>query len=269
MAGGRTLDPDGNLWDLIAVELRRQRELHGDSLAAIGALWGRERSTVAHVENGRAHLQEAHAVKLDERWETRNLFKRLVRFAKAGHEKEWFQAHLEFEAKAVELRIWEIHFIPGIVQIEGYIRGALEAAALGDVEEAVALRLRRQEALFGRKNPPLIWIYLDQAVLERPVGGREVMREQLARLLELSRLPNVSIRVVPLSAGAHVGLDGSFKIMTTDTDSVYVEACGGGRLVHEANEIRSFRVRFDRISDRAHRVDESIALIKELTEGLT
>lgn len=269
MPGGRTLDPDGNLWDLIAVELRRQREQHGDSLAAIGELWGRERSTVAHVENGRAHLQEAHAVKLDERWDTRGLFKRLVRFAKAGHEKEWFQAHLEFEAKAVELRIWELHWIPGIVQIEGYIRGALESSGLQDVDEHVAVRLKRQEALFGRKIQPLIWIYLDQSVIERPVGGPAVLTEQLARLLELLQLPNVSIRVMPTSVGAHVGLDGSFKIMTTDADSVYVEACGGGRLVEEAREVRSYRVRFDRIGDRAHRVDESTALIKQVMEGLT
>lgn len=265
---GRSLDPDGNLWDLIAFELRRQREARGDSLATIGMLIDRDRSAVAHVESGRVKLQEAHAKKIDDEWSTGGMFRRLVRFAKAGHDKEWFQAHLDLEARASELRIWELSWIPGLLQTEGYVRAAVKAAGVEDVDAHVARRVRRQETL-NRKPRPLVWVCLDQGVIEQPVGSAEVMREQLALLLELAQLPNITIRVMPRSVGAHVGRDGSFKIMTVGgADVAYTEASEGGRLAPDATDVRSFRVRFDRIGDRALPIDDSISLITQTMEGL-
>jgi hypothetical protein len=213
MPASRQLDPDGNLWDFIAVELRRERTAHGDSLAALGDLWDRDRSAVAHVERGDSKLQEAHAVKLDTRYDTGGRFVRLVRFARQGHDKEWFQAHLELEARATELHIWELQWVPGIVQTEDYIRAVIESAGTRvDIDAEIASRRQRQEKLFGREDPPLTWVMLDQGVVETPVGGAAVQRAQLAALLELAQRPYVTIRVMPRSVGAHVGRDGSFKI---------------------------------------------------------
>ena len=111
-------------------------------------------------------------------------------------------------------------------------------------------------------------VFLDQGVLDQPVGGPAIMRAQLAAILEQAQRPNTTFRVVPRSVGAHLGRDGSFKIMTLGhSDVAYTEACGGGRLVMDGTEVRSFRVRFDRISDRALPVDASIELIKRVMEG--
>ena len=110
---------------------------------------------------------------------------------------------------------------------------------------------------------------LDQGVIDQPVGSPEIMHEQLAHLVEMARLPNVSVRVAPRGIGAHPGRDGSFKIMTVgDSDIAYTEACGGGRLVADATEVRSFRVRFDQIGDRALPVDASLDLIQRTMEEL-
>jgi hypothetical protein len=128
--------------------------------------------------------------------------------------------------------------------------------------------MKRQEAL-SSTPPPQVWIMLDQGVIDQPVGSPKIMYEQLARLLELARLPNISVRVVPRNIGGHPGRDGSFKIMTVDgADVAYTEACGGGRLVVDGTEVRSFRVRFDRIGDRALSVDASIGLIQQVMEEL-
>jgi hypothetical protein len=95
------------------------------------------------------------------------------------------------------------------------------------------------------------------------------MYEQLARLAELAALPNISVRIAPRTLGAHPGRDGSFKIMTVGgSDIAYTEACGGGRLAVDAADVRSFRLRFDRIGDRALPVDASTNLVQRTMEEL-
>jgi transcriptional regulator with XRE-family HTH domain len=268
MTARESLDPEGSLWDLLAVQLRRHREEHRMSGSALGALLDLDRSSVSRLESGGVKLQEKHAKAVDREWNTGDLFTSLVRFAKAGHDVEWFKAHIDMEARASELRIWELSWIPGLFQTEDYARAVVESAGLEDIDAHVLPRMKRQEAL-NRKPRPLVWIMLDHGVIDQPVGSREVMREQLTRLLELAQLPNITVRIVPRNVGAHVGRDGSFKIMTVDgSDAAYVEACGGGRLVVDSAEVRSFRVRFDRIGDRALPVDASISLIKQVMEGL-
>jgi hypothetical protein len=209
-------------------------------------------------------LQLKHAKIVDQEWDTGGLFTFLVGFAITGHDAEWFKAHAEIELRSKELRIWELSWIPGLFQTEDYARALFESASSPEVEADLAKRMKRQEVL-NRKPGPIMRVFLDQGVLDQPVGGPEVMRAQLAALLEWSQHPNITFRVVPRSVGAHMGRDGSFKIMTAGNgDIAYTEACGGGRLVMDAEEVRSFRLRFDRISDRALPVDASIDLIKRV-----
>ncbi|HEY7424203.1 MAG TPA: helix-turn-helix transcriptional regulator [Gemmataceae bacterium] len=268
MSARDTLDPDGSLWHLIAVQLRRHREERNISGAALARLLDLDRSSVSRQESGGMKLQEKHARLLDRQWRTDGLFSCLVRFAKAGHDVEWFKTHIEMEVSAAELRIWELAWVPGLFQTEAYARAVLESDGLADVEGRVAVRLKRQEAL-NRTPPPQVWIMLDQGVIDHPVGSPKIMYEQLASLVELARLPNISVRVAPRSIGAHPGRDGSFKIMTVGgADVAYTEACGGGRLVVDGTEVRSFRLRFDRIGDWALPVDASIDLIQRAMEEL-
>lgn len=213
-------------------------------------------------------LQEKHARIVDRAWDTGGLFTCLVHYARAGHDVEWFKTHLDLEAAATELRIWELSWIPGLFQTQDYIRAVIRSAGLTDIDALVAVRMKRQEAL-DRKPPPLIRVFLDQSAIDQPVGGPEVMKGQLTRLLDLAGLPHISVRIVPRNVGAHVGRDGSFKIMTVGgSEIVYTEACGGGRLVVDATEVRSFRMRFDRVSDQALPIDASISLIEEVLEEL-
>ncbi|MFP3966296.1 DUF5753 domain-containing protein [Actinomadura fulvescens] len=212
-------------------------------------------------------MLEKHARTIDREWGTAGLFGGLLRFAKEGHDREWFATHLSMEARASELRIWEALWIPGLLQTETYIRAAVEAARLPGIEDRVAVRLNRQECL-TRTPPPILRVMLDEGVIKQPVGSPEVMREQLAQLLELGRQPHISIRIVPTSVGAHVGRDGSFKILTVDgIDSAYIEASKEGRLVQDATDVRSFRLKFDNISDHALPVGASAEVIAQAMEA--
>ena len=114
----------------------------------------------------------------------------------------------------------------------------------------VARRMARQESL-TREPPPVLWVLITENVLDWPMGGPEVMREQLAHLLEVSERPNIGIRVIPKLAGAHFGVDGSLKIMTSPSgDVAYTESPGGERLVSSRLEVQPYVVRYVRVGQR-------------------
>ncbi|POM25162.1 hypothetical protein BTM25_38050 [Actinomadura rubteroloni] len=259
-------DPDSSLWDLTAVCLRQLRLTHGWSLAAVGDVIERDRSLVSYVESGDTRLRIEHAQKLDEAWNTDGLLSSMVRFAKSGHNAQWFKAHQQFQAKSTELRIWETSWVPGLFQTPEYARAVFECYGLEDIDKPLTARLKRQ-GLLDRLPRPLIWAYVYEDVIESPVGGPEVMRAQLARLLELAERPNITIRVLPRSVGATVGRDGAFMLMATaKEEQAFTEASAGGRLTDDSTDVSSLRVKFARIGDHALPVDASLRLIRESME---
>jgi DNA-binding XRE family transcriptional regulator len=265
-----SLDPDSSMWHWIAYDLHFWRTEHDLSCAQLGQHLNCARQTVSNIESGRADwkLSADQAKTLDNMWHLNGHFARLLKYARAGHDPDWFRQHLGHEAKASVLKIYELAVIPGLLQVEDYVRALFRAARHTDVEPAVESRMARQVAL-TRRNPPQTWILLDETVLLRRVGGAEVMRKQLARLLDVSELLHVTLRIVPLDAGAHVGLDGAFKVLTVGgSDMVYTEASGeAGRLSEDAQEIRSYSTRFDQIGAEALSREASRSRIKEVLEA--
>jgi hypothetical protein len=143
---------------------------------------------------------------------------------------QWFRAFVDLEAAATLIRTYEGQLIPGLLQTEDYMRAVMRGARLPepseDTERRIELRLVRQ-ALLERKDTPQLWAVLDEAALRRPVGGRQVMRAQLERLIDAAELPNVTLQVLPLAAGAHPALVSAFSLLRFPDqelpDVVYVE----------------------------------------------
>lgn len=266
MAQARTLDPDHDLYDFAAVELHRQRKVRNLSLDAVGVIIQRDRSLVARIESGHTKMSLGHAENLDRAWNLGRLFTRLIGYAKTRHNTEWVVTRYELEARVTHLKVWALSWVPGLWQTEDYARAAFEAARLDDVETQVGKRMRRQ-AILDRTPAPIVRLYLDQGVIDQPVGGPAVMRAQLARLTQLAELQ--AVRIVPRSVGAHPGRDGAFWIMTVDgADVAYTETIGPGRLIEDPTEVRSYGVWFDRIGDVALSPQESLRLIRETMENL-
>jgi hypothetical protein len=113
-------------------------------------------------------------------------------------------------------------------------------------------------------------VVLDEAVLSRPVGGDEVMRDQLVRLIEAARLPNVTLQVLPFAAGAHAGMDGTFAILdfpeVADPDVVYAENATGGLFLEKTDVLKKYSSIFDTIRATALTPEESTEMIAMLVE---
>jgi transcriptional regulator with XRE-family HTH domain len=160
---------------------------------------------------------------------------------------------IEYEAAASVIRGCQPLAVPGLLQTEDYARAVVQQAvgkaSKAQVEAAVAVRMKRQEVL-DRPDPPQLFFVLDESVLRRQVGGEAVMRRQIRHLLELASRPDVTIEVVPFSAGAHPGMQGPFVILefpdAEDDDVLYLESSRGDLIVRdEPEEIASHRARFE------------------------
>jgi transcriptional regulator with XRE-family HTH domain len=261
------LDPKISLWHFLAYYLRFQREKQGLSLAQWGQIIGAARSTVSNIEAGRRKLGDDQAKVLDDKWQTGGLFELLLWYARTAHDPDWFRSYTQYEAEATVIRIYQGQVIPIPLQTEAYTRMLLKEGDTKDIDAEVEDRMARQAAILGRADPPLVWALLDESALECQVGGFEIMREQLQRLVELSELPHVSIRLIPKNAGAHLGLDGPFRIISLESrDVAYAGAQRGGRLIEATGEVRELRVDYERIGMKALPEDASRALFERLLE---
>ncbi|MBC6459722.1 DUF5753 domain-containing protein [Actinomadura sp. HBU206391] len=271
MAARESLDPDSSMWHWIAVDLHFWRNRSGLSCAGLGEILDISRGAVSNLEAARPgfRLSERQAKILDAEWGLNGHFERLLRYAKSGHDPDWFKTFTQYEARAIYIKVYEALVIPGLLQTPAYARALLMAGGVEDLEASVDRRMSRQEVL-TRPRPAELWALVKQTMLEEPVGGPDVMRAQLEHLIEMSRRPNVFLRVVPKSVGAHLGLDGSFSVMTVASgNAAYMEAVGGGRLSTDSAEIHRFTVRFERIGVDALSRDSSRSLMAELMETIT
>jgi transcriptional regulator with XRE-family HTH domain len=262
------LNPDGSLWHLIAVELRRQRELHHLSGSRLAELLEVDRSTVSRWENGLRHLGDPYANMIDNLWHTDRLFQRLVRFADVFDSGDWMTGLAGYEARATRHRMWETTFVPGLLQTPEYARALLKVGLTDDLEKALEKRLARQAAIFDQPQLPYMSAILNWVVLEQPVGNTDIMHGQLARLLEVGELPTVSVRVLERDAGEHCGLDGPLRLLAVDDrDIAFEDASTRGRLTLDPAEVQNIAVKYDRISDLAAPIGQSRDLIKRAMEN--
>jgi hypothetical protein len=163
--------------------------------------------------------------------------------------------------------------VPGLLQTEDYARAMLSTQVMAtdeEVEEMVAARLARQ-AILSRDKPPMLWVILDEGVMRRPVGGTWVMKEQLRRLAEAARRPSVVLEVIPLSAGAHQGMSGSFVIAEFGTAApiAYQDTAARGQIIEDADDIEAITVMWDTLKSEALPRAASLELVEEVAETWT
>ncbi|MBF6415950.1 helix-turn-helix domain-containing protein [Nocardia cyriacigeorgica] len=184
----------------------------------------------------------------------------------------WFGTYLGLEQAATKIRTYEAHLVPGLLQTPEYTRAVV---TLGyedaDTDRRVAVRQRRQEILH-RSDPPFVWAVIDEAALHRPVGGADVHRAQMHHLVELAQLPNVTIQVVPYSAGEHAAAGSSFSILRFAEpelpDIVYLEHLTSALYLDRREDLALYLSVMDRLSVQAARPERSIEIISDYAKGL-
>jgi Domain of unknown function (DUF5753)/Helix-turn-helix domain len=160
---------------------------------------------------------------------------------------QWFRAYVDLESAATLIRTYEGQLVPGLLQTEDYMRAVVGGAHLDDpkedAEQRVQLRLGRQ-ALLERADAPRLWAVVDEAALRRPVGGAKVMGAQLERLIQATRLPTVTLQVLPLDAGAHPAMVGAFSILRFADrelpDLVYLEHLSNAVYLDKRDEVEQY-----------------------------
>jgi transcriptional regulator with XRE-family HTH domain len=185
-------------------------------------------------------------------------------------------SYVSFEAAAERIRTYEAQCIPGLLQIPEYARSLIRAGwpepDQPELEDKVRLRLKRQE-LLTQEDPVDFWCVLDEAALLRPVGGADVMRQQLEHLVAVAEMENVTLQVLPLEAGAHPGMEGSFVLFRFphdgDADTVYVTMATGGVFQDKAEELHRYATVFDHLTELALTPVASTALITNMVKECT
>jgi hypothetical protein len=187
--------------------------------------------------------------------------------------KRGFDSYIGLENDARGLRTYQSQVVPGLLQTEAYARAVINTIAAGQtpadiLDKKIAVRLSRQELLI-RTDPMTLHVILDEAVLRRDVGGAETMAEQRDALISMGKLPNITLQVLPFSAGAHVALDGEFSILefpdSKDPDVVYLEQKTSGLVLEDPSELDCYSMMFTRLSAQALDPDQSAAFIASLT----
>jgi hypothetical protein len=181
---------------------------------------------------------------------------------------------MALEEAAFRHRAWECQHVPGLLQTEDYARAILETnpdAGPDEVEHRLRYRLSRQAVLVG-DSPLQLWAILDEDVLHRPVGGVEVMRAQLGRLVEAAKWSPVTVQVVPRSVGAHGGMCAGYMVLDfaedTGTPAVYLETVTGGLRTSQPAEVGRFDRLWEQLRTLALNPTRSVKLINEVAKAL-
>jgi transcriptional regulator with XRE-family HTH domain len=268
-------------------QLRMLREQAKLTTEDVGLQLDCSPSTISRMEGGKVGIRRSTLERMleiydltdDEHRET------LIALAKEGKRRGWFARYgdlppsysrfIGLESAAVEMRDYEALVVPGLLQTEEYTRALLQAGApdvAGPLDEAVEAHVRarneRQALLTKPENPLSLIVVLDESVIRREIGGRDVMRSQLKRLAEAARMRNVTIQILPFNGGAYAGMAGSFAILKfTDAPSVvYAEALAGD-IYQEAGDVRRYHVVFESLRAAALSPFESIKMIERAEDG--
>jgi transcriptional regulator with XRE-family HTH domain len=266
----------------LGAELKRCREAAGLTQENVSRHFEWHAAKVTRIETARVAVTPRDVKDLLTLYNVRDEQYRdaLVELARLSRERTWWTDYRDImrpgnfvglEAGASAMRTWEPIVLPGLLQTEGYMSALLRTGRPSDSPAAlarrVALRLMRQSRLTGER-PLDLSALIDESAVRRVIGGEDVMQEQLRRLIEAAQLPNVTLQIVPFTAGEHPFLGGSAALLefrdTTHLDVVYLEGLAGDYYEEQPSEVARYRQEFERLSARAldHRM--TIKMIESL-----
>ncbi|MER5357786.1 helix-turn-helix transcriptional regulator [Streptomyces sp. NPDC002785] len=265
-------------------ELRRLRELKGMTAEEVAERLLVSQSKISRLENGRRSISQRDVRDLCGVYEVEDhrIVDSLMQMAKDSRQQGWWHAfgdipysvYIGLETDAESLRVYEPQVVPGLLQTRSYaealIQGALPEAPPTDIEKRVSVRARRQDRITSPEHPLRLWAVIDESALRRLVGGKQVMIEQLERLVELSHLPHVTVQVLPFEMGAHPGINGQYAVLefpdAADSSVVYIEGVTSDLYLEKANDVQRYSVMYEHLRAQALNVEQTRDFISDIAK---
>ncbi|MDI6101924.1 helix-turn-helix transcriptional regulator [Actinoplanes sp. NEAU-A12] len=266
----------------LGAELKRCREAAGLTQQDVSRHFEWHSAKVTRIETARVAVTPRDVRDLLTLYNVRDQGYReaMVELARMSRERTWWTDYRDImrpgnfvglEAAASAVRAWEPVILPGLLQTPAYMRSLMRSGRPLDPEEhidrRIALRLMRQGRLTGER-PLEMSAFIDEAVVRRVIGGEEVMAEQLRHLIDIAKLPNVFLQILPFNAGEHMFLSGPATLLefreTTHMDVVYMEGLAGDLYEEQPDMVDWYRQEFERLSAKALDHRETIKMIESL-----
>jgi transcriptional regulator with XRE-family HTH domain len=276
---------------LIGGQLRRLREAQGISVEQIAGQLGVGHSTIRRQESGHTAVSVADVRAYAQLYgvEDETVLKRLIELAKHGRVRGWWSTYsstvgpsmvdvADAEDLAKDIRMFQPLTIPGLFQTPEYSAAVIDTfaeAGLGEGgdsdDEFIAMRERRKE-LMNRSRAPRIWAVIGEAAIATLVGGPEVMRAQIEHLLKLAERRNITIQLLPFSAGAYMAMSGSFVLYsfadTLDASILYCETTGGDTFNDDPDVVRPNMDRFSHLQAQALSIADTLAYLRRVASTM-
>lgn len=231
------------------------------------------RSQLSRIETAQMMVPRELPALLDVAFGTDGIFGKLYGVAKNEAHPNRYRRRMELESLARSIDCYAGQMVPGLLQTEEYayalLRVGYPKAKLEKIKELVDARLSRQNVLVG-EGAPILSAILDEAVVRRPIGGRAVMRAQLARLAETTHTENCLIQILPYEHGEHALMGGTLNLLELEdgTKLAYEESIGSGQILEDEEKARDRREAYDLLKAYALSPKDSAAFILEVMRGL-
>ena len=270
---------------LLGSQLRLLREVKGITREEAGYAIRASGSKISRMELGRVSFKERDVTDLLKLYgvdedETATLVELAIQANSPGwwHKygdvlPDWFQVYVGLEEAASLIRLYEVQFVPGLLQTADYARAVVRlgqpGAAPEEIERRISLRMGRQE-LLTKPGGPRLWAIVDEAALRRPIGGKEVMRAQLEQLILATEEPQVTLQVMPFRSGGHAAEAGAFTIMRFPEpdlpDVVYLEQLTSALYLDKRDDVEKYTEVMERLSVESESPERSVDILSGMLE---
>jgi transcriptional regulator with XRE-family HTH domain len=269
---------------MLGSQLRKLREAKGITREEAGYLIRASESKISRMELGRVSFKERDVIDLLGMYGVDDDGDRaaLVALARDANSPgwwhkysdvlpDWFSVYVGLEEAASLLRVYEVQFVPGLLQTPGYTRAIVRrgqaAAPAEEIERRAQLRAARQQML-AKPGAPRLWAVIDEAALRRPIGGPTVMRAQLERLIAATEEPGITVQVVPFGSGGHAAEGGAFTIMRFPEaelpDVVYLEQLTSALYLDKREDVEKYSEVMDQLSVESAAPEHTADILREI-----
>ncbi|WP_137993205.1 helix-turn-helix domain-containing protein [Streptomyces vilmorinianum] len=258
-------------WEVVGALVGLYRKNAGMTQPHLASLLCIGLETLGSIEQGRRPLRIKLAAELDELLDTKGALTAAVsKVPERERYPEFARDFIDEEAKALSLCWYENQVVPGLLQTPEYARAVFDSLyppiTEQQAEERLLARIDRQRIFEQKPWPPMMSFLLNESILEQPIGGAEVLHEQIRHLREAAELPFLALQILPKKLTRHAGLDGPMVLVETPEHAhlAYIEGQRVSFLIDDPDEVGILQQKYGMLRSQALTPEETMGLLDRL-----